>query len=154
MTNTIELAHNILKVALSSGFRESGIMNASTPPTLAIRTNGLAFDCIIGHYNTRTQNLCQMVDEGYISMLSTIANTRFKENERRRELFSRAMYSLLNTGSKWEAKEMRKQRMRKEGLMKRSELRENMLKSNDNPGTEVEEEEEASSLCLDQFMTF
>lgn len=152
MTDTIELAHKILKVALSSGFRESGIMNASTPPTLAIRSTGLAFDCIIGHYNTQTQNLCQMVDERYISVLSAIANTRFKENERRRELFSRAMYPLLNTGPEWEAKETRKQRMRMEGLMKSAELRENMLKSNDNPNTEVGEDEETPSLSLDQFM--
>ena len=152
MTDTIELAHKILKMALSSGFRESGIMNASTPPTLAIRTTGLAFDCIIGHYNARTQNLCQMVDERYINMLFTIANTRFKENERRRELFSRAMDSLLNTGSVWEAKETRKQRMRIEGLMKRAKLKENMLKSNDSPSTEVREDEEAPSLFLDQFM--
>ena len=127
-------------------------MNPSTPPTLAIRTTGLAFDCIIGHYHARTQNLCQMVDERYISMLSTIANTRFKENERRRELFSRAIYSLLGTGSNWETKEMRKQRMRMEGLIKSAKLRDSMLKSNDSPSTKVGEDEEVSSLCLDQFM--
>ena len=126
-------------------------MNPSTPPTLAIRTTGLAFDCIIGHYNARTQNLCQMVDERYISMLSTIANARFKENERRRELFSRAIYSLLSTGSGWETKEMRKQRMRMEGLIKSAKLRDNILKSNDSPSPEVGEDEEVSSLCLDQL---
>lgn len=133
MTDTLELAHQVLKLALSSGFRESGIMNPALPATLAIRTTGLAFDCIIGHYDTNTRKICQTVDDVYLQMLSIVANSRFKENEKRRGLFSKGMHLIPGVcqnqsstlrSSNWEDTESRKERKRLEGLARSSKLRE------------------------------
>ncbi|KAF8428369.1 hypothetical protein EV426DRAFT_587609 [Tirmania nivea] len=76
MTNIRELAHHILKIALSCVYRESGIMNPTLPTILAIQTAGLSFDCIIGHYDTSPREVCQMVDNAYLEMLISVANSR------------------------------------------------------------------------------
>ncbi|KAF8453028.1 tRNA wybutosine-synthesizing protein, partial [Terfezia claveryi] len=130
MTNTLELAHHILKIALSCGYRESGIMNPTLPATLAIRTAGLSFDCIIGHYDTSSGKVCQTVDDSYLEMLVSVANSRFRENENRRDSFSNAVHLLLEetvnsnlvSNPKWEDSEIRKKRMKLEGLQRKSKL--------------------------------
>jgi len=150
MTNTLELAHHILKIALSCGYRESGIMNPELPPMLAIRTTGLSFDCIIGHYDTSSRKVCQTVDDPYLEMLVSVANSRFRENEKRRDSFSKAVHLLLEEAVNsnlvsqpmWEDSETRKRRMKLEGLQRKSNLKE--LKNSQNQGYpqgKLEEEE-------------
>lgn len=161
MTNTLELAHHILKIALSCGYRESGIMNPALPTTLAIRTTGISFDCIIGHYDASSRKVCQTVDDAYLGMLVSVANSRFNENEKRRDSFSRAMLSLLDEAvnnnlvshPELEDSETRKKRMKSEGLQRRSKLKELEISQNQGslPGT-LEEEEPFGfeQLALDQ----
>lgn len=154
MTDTLELANTILKAALSCGFRESGIMNSGSPTTLAIRTTGLAFDCIIGYYASNTQKICQMVDESYLQILLKVANLRFKDNERRRELFSKALDTLLQqinpiqgtSRVNWEDKKTRKERLKLEGLTRKSKLKEMGQKecfTTPSIGAEADEEDDS-----------
>ncbi|KAF8472664.1 tRNA wybutosine-synthesizing protein, partial [Kalaharituber pfeilii] len=124
MTESIGLAQKILKLAISAGFRESGIMNPTAPATLAIRTTGLAFDCIIGHFHPSTLKICQTVDDAYLGMLAQVAYARFAENERRRNLFSDMLQRDSPEGPlNWEDKDKRRERKRAEGLVRSSQLK-------------------------------
>ena len=159
MTNTLELAHHILKIALSCGYRESGIMNPTLPTTLAIRTAGLSFDCIIGHYDTSSRKICQTVDDAYLEMLVRVANSRFRENEKRRDSFSKAVHLLLEEAvnsnlvshPKWEDSETRKRRMKLEGLQKKSKLKE--LKNSQNQGCPPGKSEEEEPFGIEELLT-
>lgn len=59
---------------------------------VAIRSSGLAFDCIIGYYAAGTSpedkgTIRPMVSEPYLRTLVGVANQRFKTNIERRERF-------------------------------------------------------------------
>nr|POE59352.1 trna wybutosine-synthesizing protein 3 [Quercus suber] len=85
--------------AMDAGFRESGISgihpsgNKPIMPMVAVRTTGLAFDCIIAckeittNGNTRT---VPMVSEAYVHTLFSIANERFRLNDERKERFQKS----------------------------------------------------------------
>ena len=132
MTENLDLAQAIIHVALSSGFRESGIMSTKSPPMLAVRTNGLSFDSIIGYWNPETQDVFYTVDDDYLCSLIDISNMRFRENDRRREHFLVGIEKALQRGDKstksnWEPADVRKERLRAEGLAKQAAKRAAMV---------------------------
>jgi len=59
---------------------------------VAVRSSGLAFDCIIGH-----ASLCEegkavpMVSENYLRTLVAVANQRFEVNKERTKRFREAL---------------------------------------------------------------
>ena len=57
-------------------------MDPTLPAMLAIRTTDLSFDCTIGHYDTSLRRVCQTVGDAYLEMLVSVANSRFRENEK------------------------------------------------------------------------
>ncbi|KAL8716164.1 MAG: hypothetical protein Q9220_000069 [cf. Caloplaca sp. 1 TL-2023] len=154
---TASLAHArpLLAAALSAGFRESGIQslkNLSDPsaiPMLAVRSAGLAFESIIGIVITRqeseqieqTENteetIVPLFSESYLHLLIKIANERFAMNEERVGRFERLLFAeeereKEKKGEGWEDGEVRRERMRREGLERRGER--------GNGGEEEEEE--------------
>ncbi|KAI5810006.1 methyltransferase TYW3-domain-containing protein [Peziza echinospora] len=147
MTSTLDLAQKILKIALSSGFRESGIMNASIPPTVAIRSTGLALDSIIGFVDPKTSQPQKNVDDAYLNTLVQVSQMRFKENERRRIL----LYKRLEEGfgkqlglenkPDWEDKMVRHERLKREGLLRKAEAERVKNSSRVNAGFAPESED-------------
>ncbi|CAK4032059.1 Hypothetical predicted protein [Lecanosticta acicola] len=130
LASSLESAQHVHSAAMSAGFRESGISGITGPaptPMVAVRTQGLAFDCIVAYEDSRG-NIKAMVSEDYMQSLVTIANQRFVVNKDRKERFRRA---LLNLDSKpvaeysdgWEPADVRRERKRAEGLRRREELR-------------------------------
>ncbi|KAL8935141.1 MAG: hypothetical protein Q9216_005565 [Gyalolechia sp. 2 TL-2023] len=142
------LAHAapILSAAISAGFRESGVQslkNLGDPnalPMVGIRSAGLAFESIIGVVRDapNRQNPLEdgeddngveeiteaLVDEEYLEMLVKIANERFEANTQRIRRFEENLFGgKTKEEDKWEDKEGRKERKRREGLMKREALK-------------------------------
>ncbi|KAH8153567.1 uncharacterized protein LAJ45_02380 [Morchella importuna] len=131
-TADLKTANEILTVALSVGFRESGIMNpglkASSFPMVAIRCNGLIMDSIIGIIEHPNGQIRKLVDDIYLKTLLKVCNLRFKENQRRIDAFTTKIgETLFSSGTRksegYEDKEIRKARKREEGLRKQRELR-------------------------------
>lgn len=97
----------------------------------ALRSSGLAFDCIIGFANV-SGALFPMVSEDYIAALVRLANERFVVNAERKERFRRALLSSVmnhvicteRNEATWEPAEQRRDRKRAEGLRRRDEIRE------------------------------
>jgi tRNA wybutosine-synthesizing protein 3 len=116
---------------MEAGFRESGIGSVTgTDPTplVAIRTAGLAFDCVIGHA-TESGSIRLLVPPSYIRMMLNVANQRFVANGERRERFRQALLRGLaanrSDGGRpdgWEPEHIRRERKRAEGLRRRAEL--------------------------------
>ncbi|KAF8540054.1 tRNA wybutosine-synthesizing protein [Trichophaea hybrida] len=130
-TRTLEVAHIILSTALSTGFRESGIMNVALGknqfPMVAVRSNGLAMDSIIGILDD-TGKPQKVVDDDYIAMLVRVGNMRFKENTAKMAKLTTNLEDVLFAEKKdtldgWEDKEARKARKRAEGLKRQGEVR-------------------------------
>lgn len=94
---------------------------------VAIRSMGLGLESIVGHLDSNDEASC-FVPENSLRGLLTIANERFKENERRRARFWSALVEGLSSeggmgrerrgedGGAWEDKEVRRERLRREGL--------------------------------------
>jgi tRNA wybutosine-synthesizing protein 3 len=96
-------AQSVLTAALGAGFRESGAINISNPtlsqgqpskdilPMVAVRTMGLALDCIIGYLEEEPDGqegrIWTYFPPGYLQQLLRIANGRFEENAKRIEKF-------------------------------------------------------------------
>ncbi|KAK4892716.1 hypothetical protein LTR27_008815 [Elasticomyces elasticus] len=107
LASTIPAAQTATSAALTAGFRESGITgnlnqshNHAASPMVAVRSSGLAFDCVIGYSTPEHDDqkngdsegvtrprIVPMVSEAYLRTLLSIANQRFKTNEERRERF-------------------------------------------------------------------
>ncbi|KAI7092796.1 hypothetical protein KC343_g21201, partial [Hortaea werneckii] len=108
LTSSLTSAHHAASAALQAGFRESGINSTQegkdgSPacPMVAVRSSGLAFDCIIGYYaegeSPEDQGTIKpMVSEGYLRTLVSVANQRFRTNIERRERFRATL--LKNAG--------------------------------------------------------
>lgn len=91
---------------------------------VAVRTNGIAFDSIIGYEDTDGR-IVPMVSQKYLLTLLAIANKRFAINTMRRDRFRTSLLPTSTTGSgnaNWEPAEERKQRKRLEGLKRRQAL--------------------------------
>lgn len=102
---------------------------------LAIRTQSLSFDCIIGVYESTTENIRPLVDRSYVTMLMEIGNERMRQNAEKMQRLQKEIESSLKDndgncarrkgkkGADWEDAELRKQRLREEGLRRKEEIR-------------------------------
>jgi len=129
-TLDLQTAHIILTAALSAGFRESGIMNPGLTehsfPMIAVRSNGLIMDSIIGVMNAPHPGIKMIVDEDYLKTMMLISSLRFEDNKRRTDAFSGKIEQVLfNQGQvpTKESKGERKMRKREEGLRRQNILR-------------------------------
>lgn len=117
-------ASAVLTAAFEAGFRESGAMNLATDDgglIVGVRSNGLSFDCIVGHQAVDGELLC-IVDDEYIKGMLGIANERFFTNSERTQRFEAAINRKFNALSSKEDSETRRQRKRAEGLAKQQAL--------------------------------
>lgn len=107
-------------------------MNSSGSPMVAIRSNGLALDCIVAVLDADGK-VQKLVSDEYIAMLVRIGNLRFEENDHRISKLTRNLEDALfkskdegeGTGKEktWEDKEVRKARKKEEGLKRQEEAR-------------------------------
>lgn len=96
---------------MEAGFRESGISGLGTPsrqkgpstPMVAVRTNGMSFDSIIG-YMSADGRIHPMVSEPYLKTIVKIANDRFKTNEERKDRFRAMLLARVEASSKSKTK--------------------------------------------------
>lgn len=104
LTSSLPAAHHASSAALQAGFRESGINGvleakdgSPATPMVAVRSSGLAFDCIIGYCQSSSEpggseaRVRPMVSEEYLRTLVGVANQRFRTNSERRERFREAL---------------------------------------------------------------
>jgi tRNA wybutosine-synthesizing protein 3 len=102
--------------------------DGSITPMVAIRSNGLALDSIIGYLNEHGEAIC-IVPEVHLRLLIDIANERFKVNADRIERFRQAVLSAYAvpkagfTGVEYEDAATRKARKRAEGLVRQQAVR-------------------------------
>lgn len=94
LAGSAESAQTMLGAGMAAGFRESGISgivdSKGRPqiPMVAIRSSGLAMDCIIGFQSTSSsQQVLPMVSEDYLRAMITVVNDRFQQNVQRKERF-------------------------------------------------------------------
>ncbi|KAK3052061.1 hypothetical protein LTR09_006653 [Extremus antarcticus] len=107
LTSSIEHAQLALTAATAAGFRESGVsslMNTKghpTPPMVAVRSSGLAFDATIGYMSEG--RVLPMVSEAYLHKQLRCANQHFQTNEERtarfRSNFLKATSSVCTSAS-------------------------------------------------------
>ncbi|EMR10397.1 hypothetical protein PNEG_01112 [Pneumocystis murina B123] len=92
MSETISTARAFLISALSSSFRESGLILSKNNIIIAIRSS-IGFSCPIGYLKKEqdVEFVQLLVDEKYLYLLIDMANKRFKENERRRDMLYRSI---------------------------------------------------------------
>lgn len=139
LTSTPPTAQKVLNAALSAGFRESGISSlldgkgASGNPMVAVRTAGLGLDSIIGFVkpspspggdpSAGLDSIQMLVSEEYLRMLLSVANERFEINSQRTSRFREALKAQFETApsgsQEFEPMEVRRERMRREGLLRR-----------------------------------
>ncbi|RFU35011.1 hypothetical protein B7463_g1337, partial [Scytalidium lignicola] len=136
LTDSLASAQAILKAALQAGFRESGAINLTLPtstsnpatinPIVAVRSMGLSLESIIGFHH-QGQEIC-MVPEWQLHNLVELSNKRFAENKKRIERFRELLIGGKRTealvANSWEDSDVRRERMRAEGLKRREALRE------------------------------
>lgn len=122
LARSMDAAQTILVAALAAGFRESGAVNLlSAAPMVAVRSQGLALDCIIGF--TKGGINKAIVDQSHLAMLVDIANERFRANELRIGKFREGlMTSQALTEVNWESAGVRRDRKRAEGLKRKDEM--------------------------------
>lgn len=132
LTASPEHAQLLLRCGLQAGFRESGAINLTgsshevVTPMVAIRSNGLAFDSVIGvQQNGQRTTLLNRDAHTY---LVAMANERFEENSKRIARFREALRDtvkgrpLNGKGEVWEHTEARRARKKAEGLRLKAKL--------------------------------
>lgn len=91
LASSIEHAQLALTAATAAGFRESGVSSLMdtkgqpTPPMIAVRSSGLAFDTTIGYLSEG--RVLPMVSEAYLYNQLRWANQHFQTNEERTARF-------------------------------------------------------------------
>ena len=97
------------------------------PPMVAIRSNGLAMDSIIGIVDDASGKVRSVVEAAYIAMLVRVGNMRFKENAVRMERLAAGLDRVLSVQTRddggWEDRDARRARKRAEGLKRQEEAR-------------------------------
>lgn len=142
----LHYAKPLLSAAINASFRESGVqsLKALDPSfdgegvMVAIRTNGIVFESVVGICNPAADTVESIVSEGYLEMCVSVVNERFQWNEVRKQRLVHELRSAQNRAA-WseatavESKEERRERKRREGLavQKESAKRE---KCNDDAG--------------------
>lgn len=122
-----------------AGFRESGLqslkclIDSSSYPVVAVRTNGLAMASIIGYLDETSKEgkptFRSMVSEEYLGMLIKQANERFIENDKRIKRFMHNLgyqilqYEPAGKVPSMESKDERRHRKRTEGLSAQARIR-------------------------------
>ena len=123
---------------MGSGFRESGALSlltasksGETNPMVAVRSTGYSFDAIIG-YQTETGDNISLVGENHLRLLINIANERFKINTDRIQRFQSSLLESSQRNvvikasgpgkSDWEDPNVRRERKRREGLLRQKAL--------------------------------
>lgn len=123
-------ARPLLSAAINAGFRESGVQSlkaldpnyAGDGVMVAIRTNGIVFETIVGVWNEEEQKAVALVGEPYLRMCADVVNERFAWNDERKErLFSELRQVIQREGwsedsKRAETKDERRERKRREGL--------------------------------------
>ncbi|KAF2199359.1 hypothetical protein GQ43DRAFT_376430 [Delitschia confertaspora ATCC 74209] len=164
LTASLEEAHKLVTVAMSSGFRESGALSllpsktGETNPMVAVRSTGYSFDSIIGYQDVEGNNV-SLVHESHLRLLVNIANERFNVNTERISRFHsslmelqkhsithqgpRSHKSLNSPKSDWEDLEVRRQRKKEEGLLRKRALQKETApalaeRTSNNPDTELD----------------
>jgi tRNA wybutosine-synthesizing protein 3 len=103
LTASPEHAQTALTAATSAGFRESGISGLldtkgrPTPPMVAVRSSGLAFDAVIGF--VFEGKVLPMVSEAYLLQQLKWANQHFQMNEERKARFRQHFLSATTSTS-------------------------------------------------------
>ena len=103
-------------------------------PMVAVRSTGLALDCVIGRLGPHCEAI-SIVSDTYLEGLLAVANDRFGENTRRITRFHDLLLGSTSIpadiesgkktrGSEWEDASVRRERKRAEGLKKSQELKE------------------------------
>lgn len=93
LAGSAESAQTMLGAGMTAGFRESGISGIvdgkgrASIPMVAVRSTGLAMDCIIGFRSPNTQQILPMVSEEYLRTIIRVTNDRFRQNVERKERF-------------------------------------------------------------------
>ncbi|PHH78257.1 hypothetical protein CDD80_7130 [Ophiocordyceps camponoti-rufipedis] len=139
LTTSPAHAQLLLRAGLQAGFRESGAINiepahddeqpATHPatPMVAIRSQGLAFESLIGSQR-EDGSRHRLVSIEYLEALRAIADERFVDNVRRIDRFRAAFLGAVGGPSVaavgWEDAATRRERMRAEGLRRRAALSE------------------------------
>ncbi|SCW00947.1 LAFE_0D01662g1_1 [Lachancea fermentati] len=118
-------ASKLFNAAMSCGFRESGIGSNNI---VALRIN-IKLDIPIGYLNEATSRLVFFVNEKYIELIDGLALGKFKENTRKmKELYQIIENQIINpeittkSTKVIETKEERRERKRREGLLKQRML--------------------------------
>ena len=133
LTSSLIDSKHLLAAASTAGFRESGATgisnnkDGSTTPMVAVRSNGLALDAVVGYLDQEGTPIC-FVSEEYLSLLNRIAIERFKVNAERIERFRLALLQAYSTraseqASSFEDAATRRERKRAEGLAKQEAMR-------------------------------
>ncbi|KAK5133139.1 hypothetical protein LTR08_008163 [Meristemomyces frigidus] len=108
LTSSLPAAQHAASAALQAGFRESGInrildakdqAHSPATPMVAVRSSGLAFDCIVGYEEAPAAEsdpdaariIRPMVAEQYLRTLIGVANQRFVTNSQRTGRFRQAL---------------------------------------------------------------
>ena len=131
LASSVSSAEKLLSAALQAGFRESGASSLeSSCPMVAVRCQGLAFDCIIGRADANGINIEVLVSEDYLRTMARVVNERFATNSERLRRFENAVKALnLSSSSPGRnvdlarEKELRRTRKRAEGLERQRKLR-------------------------------
>ena len=97
-------------------------------PIVAIRSMGLSFESLVGYQDTDGKRHLYMAPE-HLQKLMDIGNERFNENEKRIERFRNAFRDAVRApepkqnpdGVLWEDSDVRRDRMRAEGLRRQAE---------------------------------
>lgn len=158
LTESVKDAQHALNAALFAGFRESGISGVldskgrSVNPMVAIRSSGLGLDSIVGFNDPddEVDRTYPMVSEPYLRTLIQVANERFLINAERMNRFQQALKKqvgreMSENTSTFEPRDVRKERKRKEGLLRQKEMPTNQGLADASEDEQIEDE----SLGLD-----
>jgi tRNA wybutosine-synthesizing protein 3 len=151
MTASLDDAKHMLTAASAAGFRESGAMTFPTiqdqakTPIVAVRSNGLALDSIVGYIDDHGTPVC-IVPEEHLCLLNNIATERFKVNTERIGRFRQALLTVYTREKSKHAgninghedSSIRRERKRAEGLLKQELLRAEKATINNDEGADIE----------------
>lgn len=129
LTASVNDTKHLLAAASSAGFRESGAMglttnkDGSTTPMVAVRSNGLALDAVVGYVDEGGTPVC-IIPEEHLKLLNNIATARFKTNTERIARFRQALLKAYSTDENstgkraddYEDADVRRARKKAEGL--------------------------------------
>lgn len=132
LASSLDAAKRVLSAAQTTGFRESGISSISDKTDMvmvAVRTTGLSTDSQIGRLTVHDGKpaIALSVSDSHIQSLVRLANDKFVVNAERTTNFRSALLAQFcaqdNGDENWEPMEVRRARMREEGLKKQAERR-------------------------------